>query len=234
LSNMETKDKNKINFPAADKIGQKNRSVEMLKSKISGFLISYFNFLVLALGGVIFALGLFLLVLPEYSQLTKENERARNNLQIEFQEKTNYLNAILELKKIDRSIDQADKDKVVNMVPTGVGGSDMITEIEAIIIKNGAILNSIKIDSLDTGRKSVLAAGGEETKEAPAGIFGHLPSGAGRIKMEINLSSVSYPVFKNIIKALENNLRLLDISNINFSSRENKAVLEIYSYFLTQ
>jgi hypothetical protein len=52
------------------------------------------------------------------------------------------------------------------------------------------------------------------------------------IKIEVNLSSVNYPILKNIIKVFENNLRLFDIAKINFNVNDSQAVLNIYSYYL--
>ena len=69
-------------------------------------------------------------------------------------------------------------------------------------------------------------------QELPAGIFEQLPEGVGLTKLEINLSSVNYPVLKNLLKAFENNLWLLDIAKVDYEAKENKAVLTIYSYYL--
>lgn len=229
----QDKDQGKINPPAGDKPGQPSRRYAMLKAKINGWLINYFNVLVLALAVIIFALGLALFVVPEYSKFAKANEQAKKNLQIEFEAKNNYLSSIRSLKKSDRLISSADKEKIAEMVPAGEDISEIITEMESIILKNGAILNSIKLDSRDSGHKSILAAGEGGKKQLPAGIFEQLPAGVSRVKIEISLGSVSYPILKNIIKTLENNLRLFDVAQIDFSARENKARLGIYSYYLT-
>ncbi|MDD4272009.1 MAG: hypothetical protein PHF50_04370, partial [Patescibacteria group bacterium] len=62
--------------------------------------------------------------------------------------------------------------------------------------------------------------------------FNELPQGVGSIMIEVNLSSVNYSILKNIIKAFENNLRLFDIAKITFNANGNKALLNIYSYYL--
>jgi len=229
---MAINNRGKTNSSAGDKIDKLSRRSEMLKSKINLWLINYFNFLVLALGVIIFALGLWLLILPEYSQFVKANEQAKSNLQIELDAKSSYLNSIRNLKKSDQLISPADKEKIAAMVPTGNDASKIITEMEAIVLKNGAVLNSINLDQQGSGHTSVLSSDVGVTTEPPPGIFEQLPQGVNRIKIDISLGSVSYPILKNIIKTLENNVRLFDIANINFSPTENKAILEIYSYYL--
>ena len=199
--------------------GEANKKqATVLKIKIDRFLIDYFNYLILALGLVILAAGLFMLVYPKYQQISKANEEAKNNL-LKYEDRFNYLNSIRNLKKSYQSINDGDRNKIAVMAPAASDTSIIITEIEAIALRNSAIMTSIKIES---------------QKEAPAGIFNQLPPGVGLVKIEVNLSSVNYSILKNIIKTFENNLRLFDIAKIGFNVSENKALLSIYSYYLSR
>jgi Tfp pilus assembly protein PilO len=219
---METKDKTEEN----------NKRAELLKLKINEFLINYFNYLVLALGIVIFVAGLWLLVYPQYRQISKANEAAKKNLQTEYETKFNYLNSISNLKKSYRLISAEDKSRIAAMVPAGSDVGGLISIIEAIALKNGVVLNSLKIEPDDAKGQTGIRAQAGDNKEPLAGIFEQLPQGVSRIKIEVNLSSVNYPILKNIIKTLENNLRLLDIAKINYSVGESRVMLNIYSYYL--
>lgn len=203
-----------------------------IKIKIDEFLISYFNYLLLALSLIILAAGLFALAFPKYQQISKLNEAAINNLQIEYEAKLNYLASIRNLKKSYQLVSEDDKAKIAVMAPASSDTSHIITEIEAIALRNSAILTSIKIEPASAGGQANPTAEARVNKDSPAGIFNRLPQGAGLIKIEVNLSSVDYSVLKNIIKAFENNLRLFDIAKISFNVGENKALLNIYSYYL--
>ena len=222
----------KKNQPASEE--ENKKQAELLKIKINGFLINYFNYLIFSLGIIILAVGLFMLVYPKYQQISKANEEAKNNLQIEYETKFNYLNSIRNLKELYQSVSDDEKEKIANMVPAGRDTSAIITEIEFIALKNSAILTSIKIDPEITKSRTSLKVEVKEDKGDPAGIFSQPPQGVGLIKAEVNLSSVNYQVLKNIIKSFENNLRLFDIAKINFNVNENKAVLNIYSYYLSR
>jgi len=213
--------------------GEKNKKqLELLKNKINGFLINYFNYLVFALGAVILIVGLAMLAYPKYQQIFKENEEAKNNLQIEYETKFSYLNSIRNLQKLYQSVSDEEKAKLDSMLPVGRDTGAIIKEIESIVLKNGAILASIKIEPESGGGRTNLKVEPRKGTEPPLGIFNELPEGVGLIKIDINLGSVNYPVLKNIIKAFENNLRLFDIATVNFSASENQAILNMYSYYL--
>lgn len=223
---MEIKKKS----PAGEE--ENKKQAEVLKIKINGFLINYFNYLIFSLGVIILSAGLFLLVYPKYQQISEENEEVRNNLQIEYGAKADYLNSIRNLKKSYQSINDDEKSKIAGMVPAMDDVSIIITEVESIAVRNSAILTSIKIEPQAADSKAILRTEPKEKKEMLAGIFNQLPGGVGLIKLEVNLSSVNYPILKNIIKAFENNLRLFDIAGIKFNAGKNEALLNIYSYYL--
>lgn len=213
--------------------GEENKKqAEVLKIKINGFLINYFNYLVFYLGIIILAAGLFVLVYPKYQQISKANKEAKNNLQIEYETKFNYLNSIRDLKKSYQSINDDEKAKIASMLPAVRDTGAIITEIESIAVRNSAILTSIKIEPEVASGRVNLKIEPKENKESLAGIFNELPQGVGKIKIEVRLGSINYPILKNIIKTFENNLRLFDISEISFNDSENEAFLNIYSYYL--
>jgi len=219
------------NHPPAG--GEENKKqVERLKNKINVFLLNYFNYLILALGLVILAVGLFVLVYPKYRQIYQANEEAKNNLQVEYEAKHDYLNSIRNLKKSYQLISDEEKAKIAGMVPATSDTSIIITEIESIVVRNSAVLTSIKIEPQNSSARTGLNAEPQENKEPPAGIFNELPQGVVPVKIEVNLSSVNYPILKNIIKTFENNLRLFDVARVDFNPNENKVLLNIYSYYL--
>lgn len=217
--------------PADD--GPGKTANNLLKQRINNFLINYFGYLSLVLAFIIFVVGLFLFVYPQYQQLAKINETAKKSLQTEFEAKAIYLSAIRDLKNSQPPVSGADRKKIEEMVPVGDEVIGLIPEIESIVLKNGVILDSIRIEGdlkSQVKEKTKVGSGGE--KKPSMGIFEQLPEGVGLAKIDINLSSVNYPVLKNLFKTFENNLRLFDIAKINYKVQENKAVFTVYSYYL--
>jgi len=212
-----------------------NDSSDLLKQRINNFLINYFNYLILALALIIFIAGLFLFIYPQYQEIANGNKTANKNLQSEYETQAGYLSAISDLKDSYELISSEDRKKIGSMVPESSQVNSLIPEIESIILKNGAVLNSIKTETAfkNQTNKTTEVASGEKTAPS-AGIFEQLPPGVGLARTDISLSSVNYPVLKNLLKTFENNLRLFDISKVSYDVQKSEAVFTIYSYYLTR
>lgn len=228
---MEIKDKT----PA----GGKNKLPEdkpndLLKQKINIFLIGYFGYLTLAAAVTVAAIGGWLFIFPRYQEIAKENKAARQNLQSEFERQAGLLNSMVNLKKAYRQISEEDRKKISGMAPAGDDPSGLIPVVESIALKNNVVLNSLKIEPMNSNKQaqSQFKEEAGEKKEPPAGIFENPPPGAGRVRLEVNLSSLNYPVLKNVIKTFENNVRLFDVARVNYSVSEKKAALTVYAYYL--
>lgn len=216
------------------KSGKEKADHSLLKQQINNFLMNYFGFLVLSSALLVFVAGTFWLIYPQYKKIVKNNETARETLEKVYQAKESYLSGIENLKKIYQSISEADRKKITAMVPADKNVTGQIPEIESIVVRNGAVLNSIKIGAVDTAGRATAESVSNDGAGGAAGVFnGPLPEGVKLVKIEVNLGSVSYPVLKNIVKSFENNLRIFDIAKIDFNVFENKAILLIYSYYFS-
>lgn len=219
--------------PADDQSEKKPNN--LLKQRINNFLISYFNYLALALAFIIFAAGLFLFLYPQYQRIVKNDATAKKSLQTEYDGQVSYLSAIRDLKTSYQSISEADRKKIEEMVPAGGQIVKIIPEIESIVLKNGASLLSIKIEEdFKVLAKAKTKVGSGDKQEPLAGIFGQPPAGVSLAKIEVALSSVNYPVLKNLLKTFENNLRLLDVARVDYEVNENRAAFIIYAYYLSR
>lgn len=213
--------------------GEENKKQSaMLKTKISNFLIKYFNYFAVFGGMAIFICGLMALPYPEYKKISKENMDLANKMKTEYAEKLERLIVVGNIKKSYASVSMEEKTKVSNMIPDLSDASEAIREIEMIALRNGAMLDAIKIEPKSPSAGAKIKAEAAEDKNPPAGIFLKPPQEVGLVKIEVNLSSVNYPVLKNIIRTFENNLRLFDVARVNFNANNSEAVLHIYGYYL--
>lgn len=207
-----------------------------LKQQINSFLISYFNYVILAAAIIVLAAGLYLFIYPEYQKMSESDQLAREKMQTEYEIQNSYLDRIGNLKKSYQLISEADKQKIKAMVPDNDRLTDLIPDIESIVQRNSAVLNSIKIEPKNfdvSARANEVVVESGEKREPPAGIFGGpLPAGVKLATIEISLGSVNYQVLKNIVKTLENNLRLFDVAEINYGAADSKASLVVYTYYL--
>ncbi len=102
--------------------------------------------------------------------------------------------------------------KIAKLLPENVDNIRLILEIEQIALPYGMVLKDVKYDTTDTGVATTGSAaiqGGGATKTSPKdyGIF------------DLSFSTTgTYNNFINFTKDLENNLRIVDMSSIIFSS----------------
>lgn len=215
--------------------GSEKTANSLLRQRINNFLIIYFGYLALALAFIIFVAGWFLFIYPKHQRLIKSVEAEKNKLQTEYESKTGYLSAVRNLKDSYQSISGADRKKIEAMVPVGNRAISLIPEIESIALKNGVILNSIKIVAEEPGQSGAKVRVRPGEKPTPsAGVFEQLPEGVGLTEIEVSLSSVNYAVLKNLFKVFENNLWLLDIAKVDYNVEGNTVIFTIYSYYLTR
>ena len=115
------------------------------------------------------------------------------------------------------SISQENLDRLAKLLPENVDNIRLILEIEKIASPYSMVLKDVKYDA----EKS--AATGATKENAPKKEYG---------VWNLQFSTFgTYPNFVNFVKDLEKNLRLVDITGIQFSSGEGTSALpDIYKY----
>lgn len=113
-------------------------------------------------------------------------------------------------KKYDTLMEQTEKIEIA--LPRGQDVPALLIELEALTSQNGLILNSVKFVSFEGAKKKKAAE-----SEMNQGAASALMAGVKSMDIELNLSG-DYNSLKNFLKAVESNLRIMDISVINFGS----------------
>lgn len=120
---------------------------------------------------------------------------------------------------------QEEENRVLNAVPPSEDIPGLLIQMEALASQNGLILTSLNFvyPESEKGARAVLMETGD-SGQAPASSAVTLPSAslpAGVDILTLNLKlSGNYNSLKNFLKAIENNLRLTDVSTINFSKEK--------------
>lgn len=110
------------------------------------------------------------------------------------------------------AFDKGDLNKLEKLLPSSVDNIRLILEIEKIASPYGMALKDVKYNTTDTN--SVASAG---TALSGVGLTKSAPKDYGVFDLEFSTSG-SYSNFINFTKNLEDNLRIVDISSISFSS----------------
>lgn len=205
------------------------------QNAINLFLNEYFNIITLVV--VIFALILsyFIVIRPKYVEtidLIKVNLEQQQKLYKSQQIKLNNLKMVADLYK---KIPAADLKKFNSVLPNNYIKERLFGELEEIITQNGFILSSVQIMEDKEENKQAQPAPAVENEDGtvtPAAPTPVTPvSNIGTINLQVNITAIDYAGLKNLLRTLENNLRLFDVTKVSFSPNGNSATLMLSTYY---
>ncbi len=190
-----------------------------LKNKNSQnlFLNNYFNIILVGVVIVVLALAYFIIIKPKYDATISSINvtiQQQKRLYTEQQKKLNNLKTIADLYK---KIPTADLNKFNGVLPDDYVRERLYGELEEIIASNGFILNSVSIE------QSPVA---DPNNPAPVDN-----NKLGTVNLQLSISAIDYSGFKNLLRLLEANLRIFDITKLSFSPGGNAANLEMTTYY---
>ncbi len=154
---------------------------------------------------LLLALGLFVwrLFWPTFGQVYSLFQE-RNLWQTKL-EQANDLSRKLGILQQEYSANEEEMNKIKTAVPMNEDTPALLVQLEALASQNGLILNSVNFLTPENQKKNNAQA---------------IPSAAVKTtRVDLSLSG-SYGSFKNFIKAVENNLRIMDINFIGLGSQE--------------
>jgi len=192
--------------------GQKNQN------SVNLFLNSYFNIIMVVILLLFLAVAYVMFIKPKYDatmSAIQSNIEQQQKLYTDQQKKLANLEIISDLYK---KIPSGDLKKFNGVLPDSYIKERLFGELEEIISKNGFILNSVNIS--------------REEKKLPT-TEGMTPRSAsiGTIDLQLSISAIDYAGFKNLLRLLENNLRLFDVTSVSFSPGGNTASLTLSTYY---
>ena len=172
--------------------------------------------------------GFFLFTNPYYknisnlkAQVSAYNEALDNSKALE--------NERDKLTKKYNSIDPVNLTKIQTLLPENVDNIRLILEIEKIALPYGMVLKDVKYDSLKKVEETSVE--GSVQPDLALEQFSNKDYGTWSLSFS---TEGTYNNFLNFIKDLEKNLRIVDISSIEFSSEVgnglNPSFSEVYKY----
>lgn len=195
---------------------------------LNAFLNEYFNALVAGVLILFLAAAYFLFLGPKFREtqdLIKTNTESQINLYRLSQKKLATLQAIVEIYK---KIDPADLQKFNGILPEAYVKERLFGELEEIVASGGWLLKSVNIEAPDPAAAPsvVPPAGGAETVGGAVA-----DKNLGKINLMLSVSAIDYSGFKNLLRLLETNLRLFDVTQINLSPSGSSADLTLTTYY---
>lgn len=201
--------------------------------KLHDLLIANFKSAVMLIFAIILAGGYFLALQPKFIAIKKEKSLISEK-EAEISSLNSKIRQLEKMKDSYEEIDKIDLDKIDSILPDVLGKDKLLSEIESLILKNGLLLTSLQIEEVKEVKK-VISPEGETSANLPGTAAQEKKNkltNVGKIKINVDLAGTNYDNFKKILKAIEDNLRLLDIAKIQFNPDANKTSLEIFAYYL--
>jgi len=156
---------------------------------------------------------IFLAIRPIYRgniKVVKETKVKRDELNA----LEDRLSSLKDLK--DREADLTEeKNRVLVALPEGKDVPKLFVQLEKIISDTGASVESVEEGDLSTSTTSVASAKGENIKDVT------------NYKYKVAFTTPTYESFKNVLLNSEKALRLIDISAIDISYKDNSFAIKL-------
>ncbi len=170
-----------------------------------------FSLIVILIMAIFLAAGYFL-IWPEYQKLSDD----RNKLAGEKETLASQNKTLVDLQKLFNNyevISEANKEKILSMLPREVDEPGLFTLIETLAEKNKMVALAIDISEKDSSA---------DLKNL----------GLKEVHLAINLTGGEYTDLKNFLGDLQTNLRLLDVISLNYTPEAGSTILNIKTYRL--
>ncbi|MFA4975285.1 MAG: hypothetical protein WC839_02860 [Candidatus Paceibacterota bacterium] len=143
-------------------------------------------------------------------------------ISLEREQETSYNEALVNSKALEserdkltqkyNSFNEEDLIRLQKLLPDNIDNIRLILEIEKIASPYGMVLKNVKYDTIDKNTSTTQTI---QTTNTTKGIKSSSGKDYGMWNLEFSTQG-TYNSFLNLIKDLENNLRIVDISSIQF------------------
>jgi hypothetical protein len=184
------------------------------------FIYKYFWIIIVLASLAVLYFGYQMFLLPRYKAIASNEEIT--NKQQQYIDKLQYYNQLIELKNTYEKINPEDKEKINQIVSTVNDQNEIYREAEFIIKKNGLTVESIEPVALDKVYDLPNISGA--TKKSL------LLNNMKLTMTSCKLANVDYDSLIRVLKTFELNLRIMDVTKIEFDPAQKKAALNFITY----
>lgn len=196
------------------------------RNDINPWLRKYFSLFMLLVVILVLIAGYFLILRPKYQATLKTINDNYAQQQQYYASQTEKLANLKALNEFYKKIGSTDLARFNSFLPDQYAKEKLFGELEEVIVRNGFVVKSITlVDAAD--RESGAEAAPAETNESVSPQL-------GEIEIQLSLSAVDYAGFKSLLRLLENNLRLFDVTKLSFSPESESTSLTLRTYYYKQ
>lgn len=204
------------------------------QNALNRWLNRYFSAVIAAFFLIFLFVAYFVVILPK-AQLTEEAIRANVLAQKNLYEKSKKKLANLQaLAEVYSQVKPADLEKFNAVLPGYYPPEKIFGELEEIISRGGWRIIDIKLasdqDVDENGLPILTETLGEDSDKAVV-VTGSKSKNVGQINMAFSVSAIDYAGFKQLLRTLENNLRLFDVVSVQFLPGQDLATFKVKTYY---
>lgn len=224
---------NKLGITSNNSFNGKSDSVNMTMKEVSKFWVSiskYLKFVVLIEILLILGFGYLLLIGPQLNKLSDLNSNLKNKkdqLKIleDYQNQTKNLeNSYAKIKNAKIS----ELGDLKNILPQEKDLPELIAQVEALTLYQGLILGNITINNSGTSQtEKQNKQNTEEQKSIENELIKEI-----EVSVTILGGDGTYEKVKKLLDAMENHIRLIDITSFAFDEKMTSYSIIFKTYFL--
>lgn len=147
--------------------------------------------------GVVFGFFFIRVIQPEYQKYLPGGPLHADTEKMRLQDRTRYRDDLKKLFDLYKENTSGELDQLSLLVPPTQDVPTLLAGTEKLIRSQGVSLQSIEFVGVDS-----------DVKPIKPGIF--------QFQISLQITQVDYPRLKNVLRALETQIRLTDLESINF------------------
>ncbi|MCU0680391.1 MAG: hypothetical protein MUF50_03775 [Planctomycetes bacterium] len=227
--------------------------------KIDVFLYEYFRIFLLIIILAILAASYLYILKPKYEKMKESIKKEVYNREKNILEQRRELENLKKIVSDYKNLNVDDVNKLNDVIPSRYIKERLFIELSEMVEKQGFSLQSLTIKE-EAGADEASAAGTRtvtnSASKAPSrsgatpinpvspiveesGLDSkmlrstlNIPNELGIIKISLEMTKVNYDNLKKLLYVLENNLKLMDVTSLNYTPNKKQASLEIFTYYL--
>jgi hypothetical protein len=198
-----------------------NLTLRKINLIITKTIAKYFKVILVLVLLAIFGVGYYWFLRPEFAKIKQEVDLVE--IQNYKRYLDDYLSELKELKVARRQLAEEVQDKLDKILPGEEDIAGLFVQMQALAEENGLTLGGIDIGEFKSGFEEGQSPDGEA--ESVVGIQ--------KLSIAVSFSGNDYSALKNLLSAMEYNLRLFDIYNIAFGNvKDGPYVINLRTYYL--
>lgn len=196
--------------------------------KINNFLLSYFKIFIFVVVLILLSLGYLFLVKPKYEQVNAQIKNFKDSRETLYQKNLRTLNELNDYIESYESIPEENVKKVHAMLPDRYNKEELFSELNHLVSGNNLTLKSVKVKGDGGDLKFGETKGGEKKGENK---YIDKPEDVETYTVTMSILGTNYGSLKNLLFTLERNMKLLDITELNFSPSGKTVNITLQTYY---